>query len=33
VNQMKKLQKALQKNQGQRAGWWMQHYKNWRKNS
>lgn len=28
MNQMKKLQKALQKNQEQRAGWWTRHCKN-----
>ena len=33
VKQRKELQKALQKNQEQRAGWWMKHCKNWRKNS
>jgi hypothetical protein len=33
VNQIKELQKALQTNQEQRAGWWMRHCKNWRKNS
>ena len=33
VKQMKALQKALQINQGQRAGWWMRHCKDWRKNS
>ena len=31
VNQIKKLLKALQKNQEKRAGWWMKHYNNWRK--
>jgi hypothetical protein len=33
MNQMKKLRKALQKKQGQRAEWWMRHCKNWLKNS
>ena len=33
VKQRKELQKALQKNQEQRAGWWMKHCKNWRKNN
>jgi hypothetical protein len=33
MNQMKELQKALKKNQGQRAGWWLRHCKNWRKGS
>jgi len=32
-NQMKELQYALQKNQKKRGRWWMQHYKNWGRNS